>query len=49
MFGLFKLVIDAAMALGLFYAGIKTQQNYPNLIAKIGGIWTWLKSVVPGL
>jgi hypothetical protein len=49
MFGLFKLVIDAAMAAGIFYAGIYTQKNYPNLLAKIGSLFTWLKSVASAL
>jgi len=46
MFGLFKLAIDAAMAVLFFYGGVKAQQNYPNLIANIGNVGSWLKALV---
>jgi len=46
MFGLFKLAIDAAMAVLFFYAGIKAQQKYPNLIANIGNAGSWLKALI---
>jgi hypothetical protein len=49
MIGLFKLAFEFVLAAALFYGGIKTQQNYPNLIAKIGSLFTWLKSVASAL
>jgi hypothetical protein len=46
MFSLFKLAIDAGMAVLIFYGGIKAQQNYPNLIANFGNAFSWLKSLL---
>lgn len=46
MFSLFKIGINVAMALLFFYAGIKAQQNYPNLIANIGNAGSWLKALI---
>ena len=46
MFSLFKLGIDVAMALLCFYGGMKAQQNFPNLIAKIESLGSWVKSLL---
>jgi hypothetical protein len=50
MFSLFKLGIDAAMALFFFYLGVKAESNFPNLLSKVGSLgstlWTWAKSLL---
>jgi len=56
MFGIVKTIIDVAFILFVFYAGMKVQQNYPNLITDIkgffsgiGSIYTWLKGLAAKL
>jgi hypothetical protein len=56
MFGIIKDVIDVLFILFVFYAGMKVQQNYPNLITDIkgffsglGSIYTWLKGLASKL
>jgi hypothetical protein len=49
MFSLFKLGIDVLMAGLFFYLGIKAEQNYPNLIANIGNVGSWLKALIAKL
>lgn len=46
MFSLFKIAIDAGMALLIFYAGVKAEQNYPNLLSKLGTILSWVKALI---
>jgi len=52
MFGLIKTLIDVAFILFVFYAGMKVQLWYPNLLTdisgvftEIGSIFTWLKGL----
>jgi len=52
MFSLIKFVIDFAFIVFVFYAGMRVQLSYPNLLtdiknvfASIGNIFTWLKGL----
>jgi hypothetical protein len=56
MFNLIKDAIDVVFILFVFYAGMKVQQNYPNLLsdikgvfASIGNIFTFLKGLASKL
>jgi len=52
MFGLIKTIIDVVFIFFVFYAGMKVQLYYPNLLtdiksffSEIGNIFTWLKGL----
>ena len=52
MFSLIKIGIDIAFIILVFYAGMRVQLSYPNLLADIkgffadlGNVWTWLKGL----
>jgi len=56
MFGLIKTLIDVAFILFVFYAGMKVQLWYPNLLTDLGSVWTsigniftWLKGLAAKL
>jgi hypothetical protein len=45
MFSLIKFLVDAVFILFVFYAGMRVQKSYPNLLSSIGGVWTGLGSI----
>jgi hypothetical protein len=44
MFSLIKLAIEGAVALCIFYGGVKFGQNYPTLASKLTNLFSWFKS-----
>lgn len=52
MFGLIKDAIDVVFIVFVFYAGMRVQLSYPNLLAdvksvfsSIGSIFSWFKNI----
>jgi hypothetical protein len=56
MFSLIKDGVDILFIIFVFYAGMRVQSSYPNLLTKvkgvfssIGSIFTWLKGLASKL
>ena len=45
MFGLIKILVDVAFIIFVFYAGMRVQTSYPNLLSDFGSLWTGLGSI----
>ena len=46
MFTLIKLVVDVAVVVASFIAGVKVAVAYPSFATKVNSFWAWVKSVV---
>ncbi len=45
MFSLIKFAIDVAFIVFVFYAGMRVQLSYPNLLSDLGSFWTSLGNI----
>ena len=56
IFGIIKTLVDVAFIIFVFYAGMRVQLSYPNLLSDLSGFWTslgniftWLKGLAAKL